>query len=357
MGKYLCRLVVQGSLLYGVSVATLAGQTADSRPSLEAAGTAAVAAAKPPADAAAAKPLLESPPVVGIGPKGEYTGDVGCRNCHKHDKIWNNFYKNPHFKSVASGKEPVERAGCESCHGPGKAHVIAGGDKDTVIHAFSVMKPAEIVTLCLSCHKKEFSRANIRRSEHTQHDVACTACHSIHSPATDKSLLAKSQPEACYECHADVRAQFNLPSKHRVNEGFMECSDCHNPHGGFAPSFGMGQTSKMLNQSHRNDQPCFKCHVEKRGPFVFEHQTGEVEGCITCHKPHGSSNAKLLTRPNDAALCLECHTGNGDFGGRTSRGITYPDHATHSMIDPHYQRCTSCHVAIHGSNVHYRFLR
>jgi predicted CXXCH cytochrome family protein len=113
----------------------------------------------------------------------------------------------------------------------------------------------------------------------------------------------------------------------------------------------------MLNQAHNTEQPCLKCHVDKRGPFVFAHQTGEVDGCISCHRPHGSPNNKLLTRPTVAQLCLECHTGNGDFGVRSSRGVTYPDHATHSMIDPHYQRCTGCHVAIHGSNVHYRFLR
>lgn len=38
-----------------------------------------------------------------------FTGDAGCRACHQHDKIWNNFYKDPHFKSVASGKEPPAR--------------------------------------------------------------------------------------------------------------------------------------------------------------------------------------------------------------------------------------------------------
>jgi hypothetical protein len=27
------------------------------------------------------------------------------------------------------------------------------------------------------------------------------------------------------------------------------------------------------------------------------------------------------------------------------------------LVDPRYQRCTACHVAIHGSNIHYRFLR
>jgi predicted CXXCH cytochrome family protein len=271
---------------------------------------------------------VTSPGTAGAVVKPEYIGQTGCTTgCHKHDAIWKSFSTNPHFKSVASGKEPAEKTGCEGCHGPGKEHVDQRGDLDTITHSFATMKPAEIVNLCLGCHNKEFSKANIRRSEHTQHDVACTSCHSIHNPASTR------------------------------NEGLMTCSDCHNPHGGFTPTIGMGQTSKMLNQSHGNEQPCLKCHVDKRGPFLFEHQTGEVDGCISCHKPHGSTNAKLIAKPTVTMLCLECHTGSGDFGDRTNRGITYPDHATHSMTNPRYQRCTGCHVAIHGSNVHYRFLR
>lgn len=278
-----------------------------------------------------------------------FVGIQGCRNCHKHDKIWDSFFKNPH------AKDP--KAGCESCHGPGQNHVDAGGDIDTVVNAFSVMKPKQIIAVCLGCHEQEFGRANVRRSDHTQQNVPCTMCHSIHNPATPKNLLAKKQPDLCYGCHTSVRSQFSLPFKHRVNEGFMSCSDCHNPHGGFTSTAGMGQASKMTNQAHGNEQPCMKCHVDKRGPFVFTHQAGDVDGCVSCHKPHGSTNAKLLTRPTATMLCLECHTGSGNFGARTNRGITYPDHATHSMVDPRYQRCTGCHVALHGSNVHYRFLR
>ena len=284
-----------------------------------------------------------------------YAGNSECKTCHPN--IWATFYKNPHFKSLASGKAPPELTACEGCHGPAKAHIAAGGGRNTIVNAFTIMKPKEIVAACLKCHASDFNRAKIRRSEHTEHDVACTACHSNHHPVSNKNLLAKSQPDACYECHADVRSQFDLPSRHRVNEGLMACSDCHNPHGGFTPTFGMGQTSKMLNQAHGNQQPCLKCHVDKAGPFIFEHQAGEIDGCISCHRPHGSTNAKLLTRPAVAMLCLECHTGTGDFGVKTIRGVTFPDHATHSMTDPHYQRCTGCHVAIHGSNVHYRFLR
>jgi hypothetical protein len=88
---YLCRLIVQGSLVWAASVAAMSAQTTGSN----------------------ASQAFTAASVNPIGVKGEFTGDVGCRNCHKHDKIWNSFYKNPHFKSVASGEEPPERTGCE----------------------------------------------------------------------------------------------------------------------------------------------------------------------------------------------------------------------------------------------------
>ena len=302
-------------------------------------------------NSAVAPSNAEKVPPAGTG----YAGNEECRKCHPAE--WKTFYRNAHFKSIASGKEPPERTGCEGCHGPAKAHILAGGGKLTIPRAFTIMKAPQIIETCLKCHAKDFNRANIRRSEHTQHDVACTACHSNHHPATDKNLLAKTQPELCYECHGDVRSQFSMPSKHRVNEGLMKCTDCHNAHGGFAPSFGMGQTSKMLNKPVGSEQPCLKCHVEKKGPFLFEHEVANTDGCIACHKPHGSTTSALLVRNTVGQLCLECHTGTGDFAANNSKGITVPDKALHSMLDPRFQRCTSCHTRIHGSNAHYRFLR
>ena len=111
------------------------------------------------------------------------------------------------------------------------------------------MTPKEALEDCLGCHARDLNRANIRRSEHTQNDVACTNCHSIHHSATPKYLLAKQQREMCYTCHATIRAQFDMPSKHRVNEGFMQCPDCHNPHGAFAPTWRMGQRPRMVEQA------------------------------------------------------------------------------------------------------------
>jgi DmsE family decaheme c-type cytochrome len=282
----------------------------------------------------------------------QYVGSAVCKTCHPD--VWSGFYKNPHYKSIASGTAPAERMGCEGCHGPGQAHVQARGGKATII-AFSLMKPAQVLDNCLTCHSKDLSRSQIRRSEHSLADVACTSCHSIHRSRTPKFLLAKTQANVCYDCHAPVRAQFNMPFKHRVNEGVMQCTDCHNPHGTPAPTWRMGARPRMVEHASANEQPCLKCHAEYRGPFLFEHTAVRVDGCETCHAPHGSTNARLLKRPVLFTICLECHTGAPGFG-RQGDGIPTQT-PSHNMADPRYHNCTTCHVRIHGSNADQRFLR
>ena len=281
-----------------------------------------------------------------------YVGSNACKTCHAD--VWQNFYKNPHFKSIAAGNLPASRTGCEGCHGPAAKHIAAQGGKDSIPNAFSLMTPAKVLDTCLSCHARDFQKANIRRSEHTLADIACTSCHSIHHSPTPKFLLAKTQRDLCYGCHAGVRAQFEMPSKHRVNEGFMQCSDCHNPHGAFAPTWRMSDHPRMVDQALNNEEPCLKCHVDKRGPFVYEHPPVRVEGCEACHFPHGSTNERLLRRPVVFTLCLNCH--NGGAAGTRVNGVPIAI-APHNLLDPRYQRCTTCHVRIHGSNADETFLR
>jgi DmsE family decaheme c-type cytochrome len=282
----------------------------------------------------------------------DYVGSDACKTCHAD--VWFNFFKNPHYKSLASGKEPPEHTGCEGCHGPGGAHVAAHGGKAT-IRAFSVMNASQVLDTCLTCHARDFSRANIRRSEHTLADVVCSNCHSIHRSPVPKFLLARKQADLCYQCHGSVRAQFSMPFKHRVNEGFMQCTDCHNPHGAFATTWRSGLKPRMVDQAQLDEEPCLKCHTDKRGPFVFEHPSVRVDGCETCHTPHGSMNAKLLRRPVVFTLCLECHNGLGTFG-RENNG-EFPLSSSHNLLNPRFRQCTTCHVRIHGSNSDLTFLR
>jgi DmsE family decaheme c-type cytochrome len=269
----------------------------------------------------------------------DYVGSNVCKTCHPD--VW-----------------APEYTGCESCHGPGKAHVDARGGKATIV-AFSQLTADKVLDACLRCHSKTLSRANIRRSTHTEQDVVCSSCHSIHKSPTPKFLLAKAQTDLCYGCHSSIRAQFSMPFKHRVNEGTVQCTDCHNPHGAFDPTWRMATRPRMVEQHEGTEEACLKCHIDKRGPFVYEHGSVRVEGCETCHSPHGSMNARLLRRPVTFTLCLECHNGQGNFGSfgpKFGNGVTRttPDH---NMADPRYRNCTGCHVRIHGSNTSEFFFR
>jgi DmsE family decaheme c-type cytochrome len=281
-----------------------------------------------------------------------YIGSKVCQACHPDPA--KNFHRNAHSRSEASSSPPPDRSGCEGCHGPGKSHVRGAGDK-AKIRVFPDLPATAVLEACLACHADDFPRSQIHRSSHTLAGVACTSCHSIHSSPTPRFLLAKRQADLCYSCHPSVRSQFSMPSKHRVNEGSMECTDCHNPHGAAAPSWRMGLRPRMMEQSSGSEEPCLKCHADKRGPFAFEHPAVRVDGCEACHSPHGSMNARLLRRPTVFTLCLECHNGSGNFG-RQSDGIPRQS-ASHNMADPRYRNCTTCHVRIHGSNGSRLFLR
>jgi DmsE family decaheme c-type cytochrome len=259
-----------------------------------------------------------------------YAGTDTCKTCH--EEIGKTYDHSPHWKTLLNHRG-VQYQGCEACHGPGKAHAEAGGDITKIIR-FKELSREESSKRCLSCHEFGEEHANFLRSEHLKNNVGCVDCHSAHHPKVERALLMMAQPMLCYGCHLEIKPQFSKPVHHRVDEGLMSCSNCHNPHGGFM--------TRQLRSTAAQDQVCFGCHTDKAGPFVFEHAPVKTEGCVSCHTPHGSSNPRLLKRSQVNVLCLECHTLTVDS---TAPGIP----SFHNQAQK-YQACTMCHVAIHGSN-------
>jgi predicted CXXCH cytochrome family protein len=231
-------------------------------------------------------------------PGAKYIGSKECEQCH--DRIYRDFATADHARLLTEGPNALG-AGCESCHGPASLHSDSGGD----------VKPPFSFTA---------GRAQ------TGSYGARLAVEPPRSVAT-----------MCYRCHADVRAQFSLPNHHPVPEGKMSCIDCHSPHKG---SIYKGGGTELLSL---NDS-CVRCHAEQHGPFVFEHEALR-EGCTSCHKVHGSVNAKLLTE-RDANLCLKCHF-QQISGGRLLIGGS--DHTIRVQQGTCWT--AGCHEAVHGSRV------
>jgi DmsE family decaheme c-type cytochrome len=160
----------------------------------------------------------------------------------------------------------------------------------------------------------------------------------VHQAAPETVLLKAKQPTLCFQCHTDIKPAFDMPFHHKVNEGLVTCSDCHDPHG----TFGNNNLKSTADQN----AICTKCHTETRGPFVYEHAAVKAEGCLGCHTPHGSQNARLLNMPNVNTLCNQCHS-------PVSAGTVHGMGAGSSELTP----CISCHTYIHGSNINPAFLR
>lgn len=213
-------------------------------------------------------------------PGATFVGSKNCAECHA--QIHKDFPTATHARLIAPGPN-AENIGCETCHGGGSLHAQSGGARDTIVNP------------------------------------------------------GKS-PEACFNCHLEMKGRFQLPHHHPIEGGKVSCIDCHDPHKGHAvKGGGFSLTSEA--------DTCGKCHIAQRGPFVFEHEAVR-EGCTTCHSPHGSVNDKMLTQRNQN-LCLRCHfqqqiapgqvvIGGSDHTGRLSRGTCWS---------------AGCHEAVHGSHI------
>jgi len=265
----------------------------------------------------------DKPPAPPTRPSG-YAGSETCKTCHE-DVYKQHFENTPHFKTTLK-----DGHGCESCHGPGAEHVAGGGDVSKII-SFKNLSRQDSSARCLSCHGESHEQAHYAQSPHANNDVGCLDCHSPHHAQEPQKLLVERTPQLCYGCHTSTRADFAKPFHHRVDQGLIQCSDCHNVHG--------TATLRQVRTLPSGDFVCYKCHADKQGPFVYEHVPVKTEGCSSCHTPHGSTNPRLLRVSQINLLCLQCHT-------FPTQGPIGPVHNQSQK----YQACTMCHVAIHGSN-------
>lgn len=269
----------------------------------------------------------------------------GCVDCHES-----------HVESTADGPHGAIDAdpslaalygttsSCSGCHGDPSVH-LESGDPADIISFGDGATAANRTERCLSCHAKNQPR--FHATAHAQVGLDCLSCHAIHDAGPGSKLLDAGSRDAsleldslvaldvasatCAGCHTATLADFEFNERHRLQEGILGCADCHDPH---APS-----SRRMLGGFKQ--QQCAQCHVDKTGPFIFEHGSLKVDGCVSCHEPHAGPNRHQLRFQSVAQLCYSCHIAVPGFHARFT-GETV---------------CTNCHSSIHGSNFDPAFLK
>jgi DmsE family decaheme c-type cytochrome len=277
-----------------------------------------------------------------------FKDDAKCTTCHDEaDKP-----QVMHIGKTKHGTIADKRVGtCTACHGASDKH-IADAEKgakkpvapDVAFGAKSPTSPEARTGACLTCHQGG-NRITWQSSVHANRDVTCSSCHRVHTQYDavrekpnmwDTSRDKLHQTEVCFDCHKEQRAQVNRPTHHPILEGKMGCSSCHNVH---------GDNPKQLVRASTNET-CFNCHMDKRGPFIHNHQPVQ-EDCSICHQPHGSVQPALL-KARPPFLCQECHSHTSHPS--QASGLPTGRTGTTTLLGSVARGCLNCHTNIHGSN-------
>jgi DmsE family decaheme c-type cytochrome len=257
-------------------------------------------------------------------------GQDTCVTCHQGFDTTINATKHGFVKNA---RTPAAAQGCETCHGPGEAHVQDPAKVKP--KQFDKLSAKAVSDTCTTCHNRG-QHAFWQGSQHEARNVACVSCHSVHSSKSLKAQLkAPDQLKLCVNCHRDKVAKLEKSGHMPVREGKMECTSCHNPHG--------STNVRLLRVGNSVNEACASCHADKRGPYLFEHAGINGDSCATCHDPHGSSNDRMLVTKLPF-LCQRCHA-------HTRHPSTIYDNKVAQTSNRLYSRsCVTCHSAIHGSN-------
>ncbi len=240
-----------------------------------------------------------------------------CENCHGSQLSVSYDAESEEYET----RWKTLRIDCESCHGPGRAHLdwARADDRDDRadigLDPLVALDKNESVQVCFRCHaNKQVLTGNW-----------------LAGAAPGPHLAFKLPMLAQGPYLADGRINgFGYQQNHLFSscfvDGSMVCTSCHDPH---------SQTYRDVNgralRGRFDDAQCTSCHASKaRDPRAHTHHSADSEGsrCISCHMPflqHQAVGNEIAFARSDHTIpiprpvfdesigienaCAKCHAG------------------------------------------------
>ena len=207
-------------------------------------------------------------------------GTATCMACHDgfSGTDQSEFLEGPHFF-----------IDCETCHGPGGAHVANAGRAGLFIDNPARLDFLASVADCADCHQTRYN--GFVDSRHALAEVAsCIDCHDVHRPGgfafdTDEGLpLTDVQyAQSCGVCHPTQVDRTALSVHGQF--GIATCGTCHDTH-----------LADTFPQSPLDNSLCLQCHqFQLPDDAAVDFHTGAFHSvdpagsgasrCVGCHMP------------------------------------------------------------------------
>jgi Flp pilus assembly protein TadD len=197
---------------------------------------------------------------------------------------------------------------CESCHGPGRAHVswASSGRQaaDIGLESLAYLDKDRSLEVCFQCHAlKDVLEEGYLPGAPLTHYYAL------------KFPVLGDQP---YFADGRVRS-FAYQANHLASacylQGPMDCVSCHEPHGQ-----GYWDTDRRPLASPFDDGQCTSCHPSKLvdpAAHTFHLPTSEGSRCVSCHMPylqHPEVGPEIGFARSDHTIAIPRPTFDADLG-------------------------------------------
>lgn len=217
-------------------------------------------------------------------------GTAVCMTCHSsYARLWASM---GHSQAMLTDSVPVDKRGCEGCHGPGGEHV--GRNRKQIV-SWAKLATDEQAKVCLQCHQKQGFSEDAWFDRAHGAVLTCTQCHEVHKPVKRDQLLKPGEGRECEPCHDDLAEKIADKTHHTLVDGALSCTQCHRFHATGEKSLLAAPLDKLCADCHGDETPRPESH--KRKDFKLKHKTeakGKQDQCLMCH--------------DQEAFCNRCHS-------------------------------------------------